>query len=184
VTSDAEGRPDRAQHGDLAARIRRASRLTGSFVLRSGRTSDVYFDKFLFESKPALLRAVAEQMAPLTPQGTELLAGLELGGIPIVTMLSQVTGIPAVFLRKSAKTYGTAKYAEGPRLVGHNVVLVEDVVSSGGAILDALSLLHADGIRPGMALCVIDRETGGAEALRAAGVELRALFTMREIDAA
>jgi orotate phosphoribosyltransferase len=168
----------------LAARIRATSRLTGSFVLRSGVSSSVYFDKFQFEADPSLLRAIAEQLAPMLAADTEVLAGLELGGIPVVTVLSQVTGLPAAFLRKAAKTYGTGKYAEGPPLAGRNVVLVEDVVSSGGAIIDALSMLHADGIRPGTALCVIDRESGGAETLRAAGVELRALFKMREIDAA
>jgi orotate phosphoribosyltransferase len=169
---------------ELAAHIRAASRLTGSFILRSGVSSSVYFDKFQFAAEPSLLRAIAEQLAPMVPADAEVLAGLELGGIPVVTMLSQVTALPAAFLRKTAKTYGTGKYAEGPPLGGRNVVLVEDVVSSGGAIVDALSMLHADSIRPGLALCVIDRESGGTETLRAAGVELRALFTMREIDAA
>jgi orotate phosphoribosyltransferase len=169
---------------ELAARIRAVSQLSGSFVLRSGARSDIYFDKFRFESNPVLLRAIAEQMAPLVPAGTDVLAGIELGGIPLVTVLSQVTGLPAAFVRKAPKTYGTCKYAEGADLDGVRVLLVEDVVSSGGAILDTAAMMRNDGIVPEAALCVVDRETGGAQALRAAGISLRALFTMREIEGA
>lgn len=166
----------------LAHRIRLSAKLTGSFVLRSGRVSDTYFDKYRFESDPALLRDIAREMARLVPPETEVLAGLEMGGIPVVTMLSQVTGLPAAFVRKAAKTYGTCRYAEGAPLDGRRFVLVEDVVSSGGAILDALDLLRQDGLRPAAALCVIDRESGGRQALAAAGLELRSLFTLAQVD--
>jgi orotate phosphoribosyltransferase len=169
---------------ELATRIAAVSRVTGTFRLRSGKTSNLYFDKFQFESDPMLLRSIALHMAPLVPAETDVLAGLELGGIPVVTVLSQVTGLPAVFLRKAPKAYGTMRYAEGPPLAGRQVVLVEDVVSSGGAIVDQLAMLRADGIRPRVAICVIDREGGGRDALAAQGVELRALFTMSAIDAA
>ena len=135
-------------------------------MLRSGLTSDTYFDKYQFESDPVLLRAIAEAMAPLVPPGTEVLAGLEMGGIPIVTMLSQVTNIPAAFIRKEPKDYGTCRYAEGASLQGKRFILVEDVVSSGGALIDALSKLKADGMVPEIALCVINRQSGGAEALQ------------------
>ena len=97
----------------LASRVHASSHLTGSFRLRSGQTSSEYFDKYLFESDPVLLRTIAEALAPLVPHGVDALAGLELGGVPIATMLSQVTGIPARFVRKEAKTYGTC------RLAGH-----------------------------------------------------------------
>jgi orotate phosphoribosyltransferase len=96
-----------------------------------------------------LLRAIAEAMAPFIPPGTQVLEGLEMGGIPIVTivtMLSQVTNIPAAFIRKEPKAYGTCRYAEGASLQGKRFILVEDVVSSGGAIIDALAKLKADGI--------------------------------------
>lgn len=105
-----------------------------------------------------------------------------MGGIPIAAVLSQVTSIPTAFIRKKAKSYGTCKYAEGFSLVGKRVVLVEDVVSTGGAISDALEKLRADGVHPTVTLCVIDRETGGAEALADRGVELRSLFRMSEIE--
>jgi orotate phosphoribosyltransferase len=166
----------------LPSRIKHCARLSGSFVLRSGKVSDTYFDKYQFEADPQLLRAIAQELAALVPQSTEVLAGLEMGGIPIVTMLSQVTGLPAAFIRKEPKEYGTCRYAEGASLVGKQFVLVEDVVSSGGAIIDALAKLEADGLLPGAALCVIDRETGGKEALAAVGLPLKAPFTFSQVD--
>ncbi len=168
----------------LPARIRRCARISGHFVLRSGAVSDTYFDKYQFEADPQLLRAIAQDMAPLLPSGTQVLAGLEMGGIPIVTLLSQVTGLPAAFIRKEPKEYGTCRYAEGASLAGKRFVLVEDVVSSGGAIIDALAKLKADGLTPDAALCVIDRQTGGREALAQHGLELRALCTFDQIERA
>jgi orotate phosphoribosyltransferase len=166
---------------DLADRIRLASKLSGNFTLRSGRVSDTYFDKYRFEADPALLLAIVHAMAPLIPSGSDALAGLEMGGIPIVTMLSQVTGLPAAFIRKKPKSYGTCQYAEGTSLEGRSFVLIEDVVSSGGALIETLSMFKADGIWPVGALCVIDRESGGKEALADAGLELRSLFTYSQI---
>jgi orotate phosphoribosyltransferase len=166
---------------DLARRIRMASKLSGNFTLRSGRVSDTYFDKYRFEADPVLLLAIANAMAPLIPSGSDALAGLEMGGIPIVTMLSQVTGLPAAFIRKKPKSYGTCKYAEGVSLKGRSFVLIEDVVSSGGALIDTLSMLKADGLWPVRALCVIDRESGGKEALAGAGLELKSPFTYSQI---
>ncbi|MEM7077075.1 MAG: orotate phosphoribosyltransferase [Pseudomonadota bacterium] len=169
---------------DIATRIRDAARLTGTFTLRSGVVSDTYFDKYLFESDPQLLRSIARALVPLVPQETEVLAGLEMGGIPVVTALSLETDLPAAYIRKVPKTYGTAKFAEGPALAGRNVLLVEDVVSSGGAILDAVAMLRDIDVAAERALCVIDRESGGRENLAAAGLELLALFTMSQIEAA
>jgi orotate phosphoribosyltransferase len=117
----------------------------------------------------------------LIPDDTEVLAGLEMGGIPVVTTLCMITGLPGAFIRKQAKPYGTARYAEGADLPGRNVTLVEDVVSSGGAILAALEKLRTDNVQPTAAVCVIDRESGGCEALAAAGLPLHALFRMSEL---
>lgn len=166
---------------DLAQRIRDTSRLTGEFLLRSGKTSNTYFDKYLFESDPVLLHDIATQLSALVPPDTEVLAGLEMGGIPVVTALAHVTGLPAAFIRKEPKEYGTAKYAEGAALNNKNVLIVEDVVSSGGAILDSLKMMNADGVYPQTALCVIDRETGGLENLQKAGISLVSLLTMSDL---
>ena len=146
---------------DLARRVYRTSHLTGSFVLRSGATSSEYFDKYRFESDPGLLRELAEAMAGLLPEGADGLAGLELGGVPLATMLSQVTGLPAGFVRKQAKPYGTRRLAEGLEVGGRRLVVVEDVVTSGGAVVDSCRALRDEGAEVAVAVCVIDREAGG-----------------------
>lgn len=166
----------------LAKRVRETSQLSGEFTLRSGVVSNTYFDKYLFESDPELLRSICEEMATLLPGDTDILAGLEMGGIPVVTMLSQVTGIPAAFVRKEAKTYGTCKYAEGPALIGKKVAIIEDVVSSGGAIIDALEKMAQDDINPISIICVIDRQTGGSENLKAKGHTLQSVLSMSDIE--
>ena len=127
---------------NLAKKNNNCSKLTGKFLLRSGITSNTYFDKYKFESDPKLLLKIAQEMSKLIPDDTEILAGLEMGGIPIVTMLSQITHIPAAFIRKEAKEYGTCKYAEGTDLVNKKVVIIEDVVSSGGAIHNGFGFKH------------------------------------------
>jgi orotate phosphoribosyltransferase len=173
--------PDRHQ---LAHRIYAASHLTGTFTLRSGAVSNEYFDKYLFESEPDLLRAIATACVPLVPPGMDALAGLELGGVPLAAVMSQVSGMPARFVRKEAKTYGTCNIAEGGELDGQRLCIVEDVITSGGAVLDAAKELRARGAILGPVVCVIDRESGGIENLAADGLEVRALFTMTELNAA
>ena len=165
---------------DLDARCR----LSGSFVLRSGVTATEYFDKFLFESDPVLLRRVAEGMAPLVPAGTDLLGGLELGGIPIVTALSAVTGLPALFVRKQAKAYGTKRLAEGGDARGRRVTLVEDVITTGGAVRAAAVALRADGATVTGVVCAIDRSVPGSNPLADVDVEIRAMLTRAMLDAA
>lgn len=166
---------------NLAKRIHLASNLQGTFRLRSGVVSNEYFDKYLFEADPALLREIAAAMAELIPEGADALAGLELGGVPLVTMLSQVTGLPARFVRKEAKQYGTCRLAEGGDIDGRKLVVVEDVVTSGGQILLSVAALRALGATIDTVLCVIDRESGGRENLARENLELRPLFTMSEL---
>ena len=167
----------------LARRIYDTAHLTGRFLLRSGATSDEYFDKYLFESDPELLRAIADAMAPLVPPSVDALAGLELGGVPLATALSQVTGLPTRFVRKEAKAYGTCRLAEGGDVGGTRLVVVEDVVTSGGQVVMSCADLRERGAEIVRVLCVIDREAGGAAALQAEGLELHALFTMTELTA-
>jgi len=167
----------------LARRIYDTAHLTGRFLLRSGATSDEYFDKYLFESDPVLLRAIAQAMASLVPPSIDALAGLELGGVPLATALSQVTGLATRFVRKDAKAYGTCRLAEGGDVDGERLVVVEDVVTSGGQVVMSCADLRERGAEIACVLCVIDREAGGAAALQAEGLELRALFTMTELTA-
>ncbi|MDQ1395095.1 MAG: orotate phosphoribosyltransferase [Acidimicrobiaceae bacterium] len=169
---------------DLARRVYQCAHITGTFTLRSGAVSNEYFDKYLFEADPHLLRDLAEALAGLVPAGVDALAGLELGGVPIATMLSQVTGVPARFVRKQAKTYGTAKLAEGGELAGLRLCVVEDVVTSGGQVVESCQALRDEGAEIARVLCVIDREAGGADNLAADKLDLHALFTMTELKAA
>ncbi|MEM7363874.1 MAG: orotate phosphoribosyltransferase [Pseudomonadota bacterium] len=166
----------------LAREINQVCRLTGEFTLRSGRVAHTYFDKYQFESRPDILAAVAQHLAPLVPDGVTILAGLELGGIPVVTALSLETGLPASFLRKEPKTHGTCRYAEGPDLQNETVLLVEDVVSTGGAIIDQARMLRADQITVDRVLVVLDRETGGREGLAAEGIEMISLLTQSDLE--
>ena len=167
--------------GELAATIYATSHITGEFVLRSGVVSNEYFDKYRFESDPGLLRDIATALVPLIPPGTDALAGLELGGVPIATVLSQLTGLPAYFVRKEAKTYGTCQLAEGGVIDGARLTVIEDVVTSGGQVIASCGDLRDRGAVVEHALCVIDRESGGPEGLTDIGVELRPLFTMTEL---
>src|SRR5437763_8803939 len=167
---------------DLARRVYDCAHITGTFTLRSGATSNEYFDKYLFEADPVLLKDIAVALADLVPvDAVDALAGLEMGGIPIVTMLSQVSGVPARFVRKKAKEYGTAKLAEGGPLAGQRLCVVEDVVTSGGQVVESCEALRAAGAEIVRVVCVIDREAGGRENLSAADLDLHALFTMTQL---
>ena len=171
------------ERADLAAAIYDRTHLTGEFTLRSGVVSNEYFDKYLFESDPVLLREICAALVPLVPEGTEALAGLELGGVPIATVLSQLTGIPVFFVRKEAKTYGTCRLAEGGDIEGTRITVVEDVVTSGGQVIISCGDLRERGAIVDQALCVIDRESGGPAGLADIGVTLHPLFTMTELNA-
>jgi orotate phosphoribosyltransferase len=169
---------------DLARRVRDCCRLTGTFTLRSGRVADEYFDKYQFEARPALLSELAAAMVPLVPEGTQVLAGLEMGGIAVVTALGLRSGLPCAFVRKAAKPYGTSRLAEGTEVQGRRVLVIEDVVTSGGQISISARQLRELGAEIGDALCVIDRQEGGGPALAADGIRLHALLTRHDLDQA
>jgi orotate phosphoribosyltransferase len=166
---------------ELVTEIYRASHLRGEFLLRSGATASEYFDKYRFERDPHLLKTIAFALAPLVPDDCQGLAGLELGGVPLATMVSQVTGLPLFSIRKRAKEYGTRQLAEGGDIRGLRLTVVEDVVTSGGQVVLSTADLRELGASIDTAICVIDRQAGGSEALAAVDVELRSLFTMEEL---
>jgi len=169
---------------ELGRRIYQVAHLTGEFVLRSGMVATEYFDKYRFEADPVLLDEIARAMVPLVPAGTEVLAGLEMGGIPVVTALGRHTGLPCAFVRKEAKAYGTRRLAEGADIAGRRVVVVEDVVTSGGQIVLSTKELRALGADVRDALCVIDRQQGGAAALAATDLTLTCLLTSDDLHTA
>lgn len=164
---------------ELARKIYQVAYLRGEFKLRSGQTSNEYFDKYRFESQPELLRAIAEQLAPLIPKDTEVLAGLEMGGIPIATALSLQTGLPALFVRKKAKEYGTLQVAEGLDFKNKKLCIIEDVVTTGGQVLLSTEDLRQAGAQIASVLCVIHRGEGNP--MQSANLELKPLFTMAEL---
>ena len=168
----------------LAGRIYERSHLTGEFRLRSGAVSNEYFDKYLFESDPQLLRDVGQAMSGLLTEGIDALAGLELGGVPLATICSQICGLPTLFVRKQAKSYGTCRLAEGGPVAGQRLAIIEDVITSGGQVIESAGSLREQGAEIALVLCVIDREAGGRENLAEAGLQMSSLFTMTQLQVA
>lgn len=168
---------------ELARDIDDTCRLTGQFTLRSGQVATEYFDKYLFESDPLLLRRVVEGMLPLVPEDTELLGGLELGGVPLATMLSSLTGLPALFVRKKAKGYGTTRLAEGADVDGRRVTIVEDIITTGGAVREATVALREAGATVHTVVCAIDRGPLPGGALADMDLTTQYLLTRADMDA-
>lgn len=171
---------------ELARNIYKHAYLTGEFKLRSGQISHEYFDKYQFESLPWLLEAITSHLKELIFQknlenGGMILAGLETGGIPLAVMLSNALEIPCVFVRKRAKDYGTCKIAEGVDVKGKEILVVEDVVTTGGQIGLSVKDLREMGALVNNVICVIDREQGGPVNLEKQDLLLHPLFTMSEI---
>ena len=164
---------------DLGQRLLDASYLEGDFVLRSGKHSKVYLDKYLFETQPALLRDIAAGLVAKLPgvEPVDLLAGPELGAVALVAAVSLASDKPFVIVRKGEKGYGTKNLLEGRAEPGQRVLVVEDIVTSGGAALSAVHVLREAGLEVVGVLCVVDREQGGAAAFAAEGVVLDPLFT-------
>lgn len=166
---------------ELAKKISQIALLHGQFKLRSGKTSQEYFDKYRFESQPNLLHEIAEKMAPMIPKNTEILAGLELGGVPIATALSLKTGIPVSFVRKKAKDYGTCRLAEGIDITNRQVCIIEDVITTGGQVFESALELKKLGAKLQSVLCVIKRGEGVEALFAAEGLPLQWLFSAEDL---
>lgn len=172
----------------LAASIVEAALLRGEFTLRSGRTSKYYLDKYLFTSRPRVLRPLAERFAKRLGAiehdlslRVDRLAGAELGGIPLVTAAALETGLPCIFVRNAKKDYGTSKQIEGTVNKGERVVLLEDVATSGGQAVEAVQVLRDAGADVLAVIVTIDRQEGAREAITAAGVRFDAIFTKTDL---
>lgn len=171
-------------HGELAAAIREHAYLEGDFVLRSGQRSSFYLDKYRFETRPELLRALGAELAASVRQhepGAERLAAPELGAVALAAAASLAADLPFLIVRAEAKRHGTANRIEGVYVQGECVCLIEDVVTSGGAACEAVRALRAAGLVCRTVVCVVDREQGGADALAREAVRLRPLFAASEI---
>jgi len=158
--------------------IYNVAHITGEFKLRSGQISNEYFDKYLFEAEPELLIEIVKIMKSLIPLGTEIIAGLEMGGIPVVTALSIESGVKSAFVRKKAKEYGTCKLAEGTDIKNKKVCIIEDVVTTGGQIIESVRELRERGAKVDTVLCVILRDEKAIEILANEGLRIIPAFTM------
>lgn len=168
----------------LAARLLERAYLEGDFLLRSGRRSRYYLDKYRFETDPQLLAGLGRELAALVAglgEPAELLAGPELGAVPLAAVTSIETGLPFVIVRKEAKGYGTNNRLEGVFTAGARVCVVEDVVTSGGALLSAVEALRDVDLDVCAAISVVDRQEGGAETIAAAGIAYASLYTVESL---
>lgn len=169
---------------ELATQIASVASLTGEFKLRSGMVSHHYFDKYRFEGNPGLLKPLAREMAALLPDETEIIAGLELGGVPLATAISLETGLPAAFVRKEAKTYGTCRAIEGQDVAGRKVTFIEDVITTGGAVSDAYQLANDEGADVLSVVCAIWRGEGAPRILGAPSLPVSPVFTREDLERA
>ncbi len=169
---------------ELRDAIREHAYLEGDFVLRSGRRSRYYLDKYRFETRPEVLEALGARLADLVAEHepeTDRLAGPELGAVALAAATSLASNLPFLIVRKEVKGYGTENRLEGAFERGERVCLVEDVVTSGGAAVSAVDALRGVGLECRTAVCVVDREEGGVDALARHGVRLRPLFRAAEL---
>jgi len=173
---------------ELRDALRRHALLEGDFLLRSGRRSRWYLDKYRFATRPELLSALGERiaaMAAVADPDASRLAAPELGAVPLAAAASLASGLPFIIVRASAKAYGTGNRIEGEWERGERMCLVEDIVTTGGAALDAIQALRDAGIECRSAVCVVDREEGGVDELARRAVRLHPLFRAGELlDAA
>jgi len=168
----------------LAQVIRKAAYLEGDFVLRSGKRSKYYLDKYLFETDPAILREVGELLARHASSGVDRIGGAELGGIPLAAAAALACGKPFIIIRQGRKEYGTGKMIEGVIHPGDRILLVEDVVTTGGQVLEAIETVRQAGATVVKVVAVLDRMEGAARKIRDSGHAFEALFTSEDLGIA
>ncbi|MFI9789102.1 orotate phosphoribosyltransferase [Kitasatospora sp. NPDC051984] len=171
----------RRTEAGLAARLAETACVSAPFKLSDGTHLSTYFDEFRLASDPALLRDTARALAHLVPTGAQALAGIELGGIPLVVALSAATGLPAVFLRRLPKLYGSHRQIEGADITGRRTVLIDDVVRSGSQLLTMARTLRMAGSPITDAMCILERPLGGRQTLAEHRVTLHSLLTEADL---
>lgn len=174
--------PERSLRDQVARDLVNHAYLVGDFVLSSGRRSRYYFDKYLFETRPEILRPVAQLIAGVIPDGVDRIAGPELGAVALAAAASLETGIPFLIVKKASKDYGTQKLVEGEFQAGEKVVVVEDVMTTGTQAIASAERLRSLGLDVLFILGIVDREEGARESVEAAGFDMRSLFTRSELE--
>lgn len=165
----------------LAKRVREAAYLEGEFTLRSGRKSNYYLDKYLFETQPDILKALGEMFARYVADSTTLIAGAELGGVALAAATSMASGKPFVIIRNTKKDYGTGKPYEGKLSDGDSVLIVEDIATTGGQVLEAARFITDIGAKVERIVAVIDRQEGAGENIEKAGFTFESLYTKADL---
>ncbi|MFC4359524.1 orotate phosphoribosyltransferase [Halobium salinum] len=182
-TGDVEATENAGEYAELVAALRDADAVQfGEFELSHGGTSDYYVDKYLFETDPQCLRLIAEAFAERVESlGATKLAGVALGAVPLVAVTSVETDLPYVIARKQAKEYGTAKRIEGRLDDGEEVLVLEDIATTGQSAVDAVEALREAGAEVNRVLVVVDREEGASDLLADHDVELDSLLTASDL---
>lgn len=165
----------------LARRIAEVALLHGEFTLRSGRKSNYYLDKYRFETQGDILLALGKLFAEHVDAGIDRIAGAELGAVPLAAATSMACGKPCVYIRNQKKEYGTNKQVEGILNAGESVMIVEDVCTSGGQVLESCKVLETMGVKIAKIVGTIDRLEGARENIEKAGYRFEALFTTRDL---
>ena len=168
----------------LAKKIAETAVLHGEFTLRSGRKSSWYIDKYLFTTRPEILTSLGEMFSERIPESTTLLAGAELGGVPLVTTAAMASNLPCIFIRNQKKEYGTSRQLEGVLTSDDRVVIVEDVATTGGQVLEAAATIQESGATVEAIIAVIDRCEGAKENIESAGYQFESLFTTQDLGIA
>jgi orotate phosphoribosyltransferase len=166
---------------ELARRIAQVSLLRGEFILRSGRKSNYYLDKYRFETQPDVLIELGRLLAQRVSAAVDRIAGAELGAVPLAAATSMAAGKPFVIIRNQKKDYGTSKLVEGVLNAGETVLIVEDVLTTGGQVLEAAKTLKDAGARIDRIVAVIDRQEGARENIQGAGYTFESLFTVADL---
>ncbi len=166
---------------ELIKRIKETAYLEGDFVLRSGKKSKYYLDKYLFETCPDILKALGEEFAKYVTSDVTLIAGAELGGVALAAATAMQTGKKWVIIRNSKKGYGTGKLIEGVLNKGDIVLLVEDIATTGGQVLEAAKVITEAGAKVKKIVCVIDRKQGAEENITGAGHKFEAILTKNDL---
>ena len=166
---------------ELAKRIADVAMLRGEFTLRSGRKSNYYLDKYLFETQPDILRELGRMFAERIPAGVTRIAGPALGAIALAAAASMASGKPFVIVRNQKKGYGSGKLLEGQIETGETVVVIEDVLTTGGQVLEAVKSLESAGAKVAGILGVLDRQEGARQNIESAGYKFEALFTTSDL---
>src|SRR5436309_3475453 len=168
-------------HEQLARRIAEVALLRGEFTLRSGRKSNYYLDKYRFETQPDVLAELGSMLAERVTVDTDRIAGAELGAVPLAAAAGMAANKPFVFIRNQKKDYGTAKQIEGVLNAGDTIMIVEDVLTTGGQVLDAVETLKQAGAKIQRIVAVIDRMEGARQNIEKAGIVFESLFTSKDL---